>query len=111
MTDGRLNETSLAIGELREGLKRLSEAHEAKASEDREFRKAGYKAFDTIDRIADIQAEHGKRLDAHDDHIQEQEKHNSRQKGVMLTLGAVGSGVTGLAALAFQYVTRPGGGN
>lgn len=111
MSDGRLDETSLAIGELREGLKRLSEAHEAKANEDREFRKAGYKAFDTMIRIAETQKEHGERLDEHDKHIDAQKEHNSKQKGVMLTLGAVGSGIMGLAALAFQYLTSPGGGD
>jgi hypothetical protein len=105
VTGGELNETSVAIGELKAGLAALRQNHDDKARKDEDFRKAGYEAFGALKHIAKTQEEHAAALKTHGDRLDDVDQRHSRQKGVMVALGAVGSAIMGAAGLLVQYVT------
>ena len=104
---GELDEQSQAIGQLQAGLEALRLDHAEKSREDREFRRAGYKAFENIERIAKTQEDHATELKAHGERLDKVDQRHSRQKGVMVALGAVGSAIMGFGALVVQYLTSP----
>lgn len=106
---GELDEQSQAIGQLQAGLEALRRDHAEKSREDKEFRQAGYKAFEGLERIAKTQEDHAAALKSHDDRLDKVDQRHSRQNGVMVALGAVGSAVMGSAGLLVQYFTAPGG--
>lgn len=102
---GELDEQSQAIGQLQAGLEALRRDHADKSREDREFRKAGYKAFETLGGIAKTQEEHAAALKVHDVRLDKVDQRHSRQKGVMIAFGAIGSAIMGAGGLLIQYLT------
>lgn len=100
---GDLNETSLAIGELKAGLAALRHDHGDKARKDEDFRKAGYEAFSSLRQIASRQQEHETKIES-------LETSRSRLRGAMAVIGTIGTAVATGATLLVQWITSPGTG-
>jgi type IV secretory pathway VirD2 relaxase len=105
---GEIDEQSQAIGQLQAGLESLREEHRAKAIKDEDFRKAGYRAFQAMEHITKVQADHAVKIEQHDRRLDGHDRSRSWAKGVIAAVGVVGSIIGTGAGLLVQFFTGGG---
>lgn len=105
---GELDEQSQAIGQLQAGLESLREEHRAKAIKDEDFRKAGYRAFQAMEHITKVQADHAVKIEQHDKRLDGHDKSRSWAKGVIAAVGVIASAIGAGAGLLIQFVSGRG---